>query len=131
MAKRSLNKKTREHLMDAMHGEAFAFVKYMLFSEAAKKHGNTKLARLFEKTAKVERFEHFAEEAELLGLVGSDKKNLQDSIDGEAYEVRTMYKRFAEQAMAAGDRKAAERFSEIRNDEMKHLDAYKAELESL
>ena len=72
VTKRSLDKKTREHLLEAMHGEAFAFVKYMLFSEAAKKNGHAKLARLFEKTANVERFEHFAEEAELLGLVGSN-----------------------------------------------------------
>ena len=130
VAKRSLDKKTRENLLEAMHGEAFAFVKYMLFSEAAKKNGHAKLAQLFEKTANVERFEHFAEEAELLGLVGSDAKNIQDAIEGESYEVTTMYKNFAEEAKAAGDLAAAERFSEIRKDEMSHLAAFKAALKS-
>ena len=129
--KKPLDKKTREHLLDAMHGEAFAFVKYMLFSEAARKNGHAKLAELFEKTANVERFEHFDEEAELLGLVGSDAENLQDSMNGESYEVETMYKEFAEDAKAAGDIAAADRFSEIRKDEMSHLAAYKAALESL
>lgn len=129
--KKPLDKKTREHLLDAMHGEAFAFVKYMLFSEAARKNGHAKLAELFEKTANVERFEHFDEEAELLGLVGSDAENLQDSMNGESYEVETMYKEFAEEAKAVGDIAAADRFSEIRKDEMSHLAAYKAALESL
>ncbi|HZW54913.1 MAG TPA: rubrerythrin family protein [Nitrososphaerales archaeon] len=129
--KRPLGEKTREHLLEAMHGEAFAYVKYMLFSEAAKKNGHAKLAELFEKTANVERFEHFAEEAELFGLVGNDEKNLEDSIDGESYEVTTMYKDFSEEAKAAGDLAVAERFSEIRNDEKTHLAAYKSALESL
>ncbi len=129
--KRTLDEKTREHLLEAMHGEAFAYVKYMLFSEAAKKNGHVKLAELFEKTANVERFEHFAEEAELLGLVGSDEKNLEDSINGESYEVTTMYKDFVEEAKAVEDLTAADRFSEIRNDEKTHLAAYKSALESL
>jgi rubrerythrin len=131
VVKKELDEKTREHLLEAMHGEAFAFVKYMLFSEAAKKHGNPNLAELFEKTANVERFEHFAEEAELLGLVGNDAKNLQDAIEGETYEVTTMYKEFAEDARVAGDLAASERFSEIRNDEIGHQAAYKKALESL
>ena len=114
-----------------MQGEAFAFVKYMLYSEAAKKNGNQELAELFEKTARVERFEHFVEEAELLGLVGSDSKNLEDSIAGESYEVETMYREYAEEAKASGDFAAAERFSEIRNDEMSHLAAYREALKSL
>ena len=59
--KRALDRKTMEDLSTAMHGEAFAYVKYLLYAEHARKNGNTELAELFEKTAKVERFEHFAE----------------------------------------------------------------------
>jgi len=86
------------------------------------------LADLFEETAKVERLEHLAEEAELAGIVGSDAQNLKDSIKGESYEVETMYKDFAEQARKVGDLAAAERFEEVRRDEIKHRDAFKAEL---
>jgi hypothetical protein len=46
---------------------------------------------LFEKTAEVERCEHFAEKAELAGLVGNDADNLKDSIKGESYEIEIMY----------------------------------------
>lgn len=126
-----LNPKTAENLSTAMHGEAFAYAKYLLYAEHARKGGNTALADLFENTAKTEHFEHLAEEAELAGLVGSDADNLKDSIKGESYEVDTMYREFAEQARAVGDTAAAERFEEVRKDEMKHRDAFKAELTKL
>lgn len=123
-----LKPQTLKNLSTAMHGEAFAHAKYLLFAEHARKGGNTALADLFENTAKVERMEHLAEEAELAGVVGSDAENLKDSIKGESYEVATMYRQFAEQARAAGDKAAADRFEEIRKDEMKHRDSFKAEL---
>lgn len=126
-----LNPKTQENLSTAMHGEAFAYAKYLLFAEQARKSGNQELADMFEKTAKVERMEHLREEAKLAGLVGSDQDNLKDAIKGESYEIETMYRQFAEQAKAVGDTAAADRFEEIRNDEMKHRDAFKAELKKL
>lgn len=126
-----LNPKTKENLSTAMHGEAFAYAKYLLFAEQARKTGNQELANLFEKTAKVERMEHLREEAELAGVVGSNEDNLKDAIKGESYEVDTMYRQFAEQARAAGDNAVADRFEEIRRDEMKHRDTFKAELKKL
>ncbi len=126
-----LNPKTQENLSTAMHGEAFAYAKYLLFAEQARKSGNTQLADLFENTAKVERMEHLREEAELAGIVGSDEANLKDAIKGESYEVETMYRQFAEQAKAVGDTAVAQRFEEIRQDEMKHRDIFKAELKKL
>ena len=123
------HKTTAENLATAMHGEAFAYAKYMLYAEHARQGGHEDLAKLFETSAKTERFEHFAEEARLAGLVGDDAENLKDAIQGESYEVETMYRRFAEKATAAGDKNAAQRFDEIRNDEMKHRDAFKAALE--
>lgn len=124
----AMNKTTMDDLSTAMHGEAFAYAKYMLYAHHARQSGNTELANLFETSAKTERFEHFAEEARLAGLVGSDADNLKDAIKGESYEVDTMYRKFAEQATAAGDKAAADRFDEIRHDEMKHRDAFKAAL---
>jgi rubrerythrin len=122
----NMKPQTKDNLLTAMHGEAFAYVKYMLFAERARKNGRADLAELFESTAKVERFEHFAEEAQLAGLVGSDEDNLRDAIAGESYEVDTMYGQFAQQARTAGDQAVADRFSEIRRDERGHRDAYTA-----
>ena len=127
----SLSQKTQENLSTAMHGEAFAFAKYMLYAKHAEQNGNKELAKTFRTAAHVERFQHFAEEAELAGLVGSDAENLRDAIKGESYEVETMYREFAEQATAAGDKAAADRFEEIRHDEAGHRSAFKAALNGI
>jgi rubrerythrin len=126
-----LNPQTREHLMTAMRGEAFAYAKYMAYAQRARESGHTAIADLFEQTAKTERFEHFREMAELAGLVGSDAQNLQDAIQGETQESQTMYPKFADEAAAVGDTAAAERFREIAKDEMKHRDMFKEALASL
>lgn len=126
-----MNKTTIANLSTAMQGEAFAYAKYMLYAERARQNGNTELAQLFENAAKEERLEHFAEEAELAGLVGTDADNLKDAILGESYEVETMYRDFARQAAEVGDQAASDRFMEIRHDEMKHRDAFKAALAKL
>jgi rubrerythrin len=126
-----LSPATRDHLKTSMQGEAFAAVKYQLYAEHARKSGKTELADLFERTAKVERFEHLVEEAALAQLVRDDTTNLEDAIAGESYEIDTMYREFAEQARAAGDQAAASLFEEIRRDEMGHRDAFKAALDRL
>jgi rubrerythrin len=126
-----LSQKTQDNLSTAMHGEAFAYAKYLLYAKHARQNGNAELANLFTKAANTERFQHFAEEARLAGLVGSEADNLKDAIKGESYEVDTMYREFAEQAAAAGDKAAADRFEEVRHDEMGHRDAFKAALSSI
>jgi rubrerythrin len=126
-----LSQTTREHLNTAMRGEAFASAKYLLYAEHARTHRNTEIADLFERTGNVERLEHFKEEADLAQLVGDDAANLRDAIAGESYEIDTMYREFAEQAYAAGDNAAGAQFEEIRRDEMRHRDAFKAALEKL
>jgi rubrerythrin len=126
-----MNAQTQANLLTALHGEAFAYAKYMLYAEHARKQGRNELADLFEATARTELFEHFAEEAELAGLVGDDAANLREAIGGEAYEVDTMYRTFAEQAQAAGDNAAAARFTEVRQDETHHRDAFTAALNRL
>ena len=127
----TLDQETMDNLSTAMHGEAFAYVKYLLYAEHARKSGNKELADLFEKTANTERFEHFAEEAQLAGLIGNDVNNLKDAIKGECYEIDTMYLEFAQKAKAAGDEAAAARFEEVRHDEMGHRDAFNNALAKL
>jgi rubrerythrin len=126
-----LNRQTMENLHTAMKGEAFAYVKYTLYAEQARKNGHPEIADLFENAAKTERYEHFVEEAELANLVGTDEENLRDAIQGETYESTTMYKDFADQAASVEDHAAAERFEEIRQDEMKHRAMFEAALEKL
>lgn len=126
-----LHATTLENLSTAMHGEAFAHAKYMLFAEHARKEGNSELANLFESTAKTEKVEHFAQEAALAGIVGSDRENLKNAIAGESYEAESMYPDFAAAADRVGDHEAALRFREMAADEARHRDSFQVELKQL
>ena len=126
-----MSPQTEKNLETAMAVEAFAHAKYMVFARQARAQGHEEVAALFEAAADVEVNEHFAEEAALVGLAGSDADNLRQAIEGEEYEVATMYREFAEQATAAGDHAAAARFGEVLDDERKHRDAFSAALSRL
>jgi rubrerythrin len=127
----SLDPITRQHLAAAMHGEAFAQLKYLRYAEQARKQGNAELAALFEESANVEANEHFAREADALGLVGTNQANLADAMAGELYENTQMYIAFANQAEKAGDAKVAALFRQIAEDEGDHYDHYRDAAEKL
>jgi rubrerythrin len=122
----ALAPQTRENLQAAMHGEAFANLKYRRYAEVAREGGNEALAKLFEESANVEANEHFAREADALKLDGTNAANLLDAMAGEKYENKTMYITFAEQAEKVGDLKTAAMFRQIAADEGDHYARYKA-----
>src|SRR5674476_1321295 len=100
-------------------------------SAASASTHQTALATLFSGTAQVELQEHFAAEAVLAGLVGSNAANLQDSITGETWEHTTMYPGFAKQATKDKCPAAAALFTEIAVDERGHAAAYTLALQAL
>jgi rubrerythrin len=122
---------TQDNLLAAMHGEAFAYAKYTAYALQAARTHQTAVAKLFSGTAQVELQEHFAAEAVLAGLVGTNAANLQDAIDGETYEHTTMYPGFATQATTDGCTDAAALFTEIAADEGGHAAAYTVALQAL
>lgn len=128
LANHPISSRSRKNLLDAMRGEAFAFAKYKLFAKQARETGHFEVADLFDRTADQEFFEHFAEEAELMGLVGTAEQDINDAIAGESFEVDTMYKKFAEEALTDGDGQVAHRFEEIRHDETEHQLAFEEAL---
>ncbi len=114
------SEQTKTNLDTAMHGEATAYAKYTLWGKRASDEGNTDAGHLFTGNAGVERQEHFAEEAELAGLVGTTRQNLTKAITGERYESTKMYPTFADRATAAGDTEAARYFTHNASDEAGH-----------
>lgn len=126
-----MDTQVREDVLTAMHGEAFAYARYMLFAQAAHDAGEQKLAATFEGLAAVELHEHFEELAKLVGLVGTAAENVAVAIGDENTEVEETYPRFAEVARAAGEEAAASRFEEIRGDELEHLRTLETILEEL
>lgn len=126
-----LHASTKADLSSAMHGEAFAYAKYMLYAKQARAEGKTQLADLFQHTANVELNNHFSTHAYEYGLVGTDQQNLRDSISGENYETTTMYPQMSQRAAAAGDTKVAAIFKAVGNDERTHRDRFTAALNDL
>ena len=131
VAESGLNAQTKKNLEAAMHGEAYAHLKYLAYAESARKNGHPGIAKIFDEAANVESNEHFAREADALGLVKSDDANLADAAAGEQYENTKMYIDFAKQADAAGDKKVAALFRQIAADEGDHYNAYKAAWDKL
>ncbi|MGW5609132.1 ferritin family protein [Streptomyces sp. NPDC003753] len=123
--------RTKANLDTAMHGEALAHAKYMLFAARANQTGNAALARLFEGTAAVELHEHFAGEAVLAGLVRSTKENLRKAVTGEHNEATNLYPGFAARATAIGDTAAARYFRDTAVDEARHGTAFQQALDQL
>jgi len=122
---------TRANLEAAMHGEAYANLKYLRYADQAEAAGKPELAKLFRASANIEANEHFDREAQALKLGSTNSANLEDAMAGEHYENVTMYVNFAKQAEAAGDVKVAAMFRQIAVDEGTHYDAYKAALAKL
>jgi rubrerythrin len=122
---------THEDILNAMHREAFAYASYMLFAEEALRSGRREIADLFEATARTELFEHFAQQAALVGLVSTDSDNLRRAIEDETHEIDVTYPSYSEHARAAGDVAAADRLDEIRSEELDHLEAFREALDSI
>jgi rubrerythrin len=126
-----LSAQTRADLEAAMHGVAYANLKYLRYADQAEDAGKPALAKLFRASANIEANEHFDREAQALQLGGTNTANLEDAMTGEHYENVTMYVSFAKQAEADGDLKVAAMFRQIAVDEGTHFDAYKAALAKL
>ena len=123
--------RTRNHLEVALAGEAMAALRYHLFATRAEEEGFSGIGALFEEIGVQERHEHFAEIAELLGLVGTTRENLEVALEGEVSEHHRLYPAYAGEAHRAGDEDAAERFIELGGDEHRHADLLRDALREL
>ena len=119
---------TRANALSAMHGEALAHAKYLAYATQAQQAGRVQAAQDFTSASQTELSDHFAREADLIGLGGDVAANLRDAISGETTEVNTMYPGFAKQASADNDPAAADLFTEIAADEASHLKDFQTAL---
>lgn len=81
---------TKKSLEEAYEGESKAHMKYLHFSEVAEEEGKENIARLFRAIAFAEKV-HARNHSEELGKIGGTVKNLESGIDGETFEVESMY----------------------------------------
>ena len=135
--------KTIVNLKAAIKGETTASAKYAAFAVKAKEEGNNNVAKLFEAASKSEslhatnhnkaltklgeKMEDFKPEFE----VKTTAENLQVAIDGESYEVSTMYPQFIVDAKFEKSEDAIKSFSWAFDTEKKHQGFFKTALEAL
>ena len=135
--------KTIENLKAGIKGETTASAKYAAFSQKAKEEGHEAIAKLFSAASKAEEIHagNHRKVLESLGVKMDDFKpefevkttaeNLQAAIDGEGYEVSTMYPQFLADAKAEKVGKAEKSFNWAFDTEKKHHDFYVKALTAL
>ena len=135
--------KTVENIKAAIKGETTASAKYAAYSQKAKEEGFNKIALLFEAASKAEAIHANNHRAVLNELgekmedfkpkfeVKTTKENLKDAIEGESYEVATMYPDFLKAAKNDNVNLALISFNYAYQTEKKHAELYKNALAQL
>jgi rubrerythrin len=132
--------KTIENLKAGIKGETTASAKYAAFAEKARAEGLDTVAKLFDAASKAEGI-HAANHSKVLESLGekmesfkpefevkTTAENLQAAIDGEGYEVATMYPQFLADAKNENVEKAVKSFTWAFDTEKKHHEFYQKAL---
>jgi rubrerythrin len=119
-----------ENLQTAFAGESQARNKYTAFALKADEEGLPQVARLFRAAAAAEQV-HALNHLRAMSGVHGTAENLKAAIDGESYEVTTMYPPFISDAEKAGDKKATTSFRWAWEVEKTHEALYRQMLDSL
>lgn len=135
--------KTVENLKAGIKGETTASAKYAAFAQKAREEKHDNIAKLFDAASKAESI-HAANHKKALEALGekmedfkpefevkTTAENLQAAIDGESYEVATMYPQFLSDAKTEKVTKAEKSFTWAFETEKKHLQFYKNALAGL
>jgi rubrerythrin len=135
--------KTIENLKAGIKGETTASSKYAAFAQKAREEGLDTIARLFDAASKSESI-HAANHSKVLEELGekmdaftpefevkTTAENLQAAIEGESYEVSTMYPQFLADAATEKVEKAKKSFTWAFDTEKKHLQFYANVLKAL
>lgn len=133
---------TIRNLKDGIKGESTASIKYAAFAEKARKEGKISVAKLFEAASKSESI-HAANHRKVLMEMGENMEsfspyyevkttveNLQSAIEGETYEISTMYPQFLKEADMENKPDAKKTFTWAIDTEKKHQQFYTTALSS-
>jgi len=137
------NQKTIKNLQDAFVGESTASAKYAAYAKKAKDEGLLRVGLLFEAASKAESIHAGNHKAVLQQLGGtipevnpkfevkSTKENLEDALNGESYEISTMYPGFIKQAQDENASSALISLNYAFQTEKKHKEMYADAIEAV
>ena len=121
--------KTEENLRKAIAGEAKARLEYTAFAMKAMEEGYPEFAQLFMEAAGAETI-HGISHMKAAGEVGSTYHNLNESANGEDYEIEEMYPQFIREAEAESRADAAASFRLAVERERHHREMFKEAFEN-
>lgn len=121
--------KTEENLKQAILGEAKARLEYTAFAMEAMKENMPEYAQLFMEAAGAETI-HGISHLRTAGEIGTTYENLDESANGEDYEIETMYPQFIKEADTDGRSDAAASFALALEREKHHRAMFKEAFES-
>jgi rubrerythrin len=135
--------KTIANLKGGIKGETTASAKYAAFAQKAREEGFDTIAVLFDAASKAEGI-HAVNHTKVLTELGekmedfkpefevkTTAENLKAALDGESYEIATMYPQFLSDANAEKVEKAIKSFTWAFDTEKKHQQFYSKALEAL
>jgi rubrerythrin len=122
--------KTESFLKEAFAGESQANRRYLAFAAKADQEGFPQVARLFRAAAEAETV-HAHSHLRALNGVRSTKENLQEAINGETHEFKSMYPGMIEAAKAEAQKAAERSFSYANSVEKIHAELYQKLLDGL
>lgn len=116
--------KTDENLKTAIAGEAKARLEYTAYAMQAMQDGHPEIAQLFLEAAGAETI-HGISHLRVAGGVGTTLENLDESANGEDYEIEQMYPQFIHEAEAEGRTDAMRSFQLAWEREKHHRATFK------
>jgi rubrerythrin len=139
----SKSTKTIKDLKEGIKGETTASAKYAAFAQKARTEKQYTIAKLFDAASKAESI-HAANHTRTLNEMGekmenvtpqfevkTTAENLQSALEGETYEVVTMYPQFLRDATEENAPKAKKSFTWAFDTEKKHQQFYSRAITSL
>jgi rubrerythrin len=120
--------KTMENLKDAFAGESQANRKYLAFAERAEDEFHPGVAKLFRAVAAAETI-HAHKHFRVMQGVKSTKENLQEALNGETHEFKSMYPDMIAAAKEEGQKSAEISFHYANEVEKIHAQLYTKALE--
>lgn len=122
--------KSLDDLKAGFAGESQAYNRYFNFAVQADREGFPQVAKLFRAAGIAERV-HAGNHMRAMGEIKATAENIQAAIDGENYEVVTMYPEFIKDATAEENKKANTSFNWAWEVEKVHESLYRKALENL
>ncbi len=115
-----MKEEVKNLIKEAFEGETKAIISYYRYADVARNEGRPSAAELFERMAKNEIEHAKVWHAYLYEEPGDTSKNLIDAANGENYEWKEMYPRFAQKAREMGMYDVADKFERIASIECEH-----------